>query len=99
MKYKNILVISWAIALIINIIPVNVFAASASVYISPSSSTLNLGDNITVQVRVNSGADLVDSVQASLNFDITKLQFVSYSDGFLLNFKDLQSAALLITPE
>jgi hypothetical protein len=82
MKYKILTIIGFIGILIAGLVPANVFAAtSASVYVSPSSSSVVKGNNITVQVRVNSGTNPMDSAQASLNFTSSLLQYVSYSPG------------------
>ncbi len=80
MKYK-ISIIGFIIALTFSLVPVNVFAAGATVYVSPSISSVTKGNNVTVSVRVNSGSAFMDSAQASISFDSTKLQYVSYSVG------------------
>lgn len=56
------------------------YATSASVSVSPSSSSITKGSSVTVQVRVSSASGY-DSAQATLNFDSSKLQYVSYGNG------------------
>jgi len=46
-----------------------VYANSASVFVSPGSKSVTKGDVFTIQVRVNSGADEMNSAQTRLNFD------------------------------
>jgi len=92
MKTRLVL-ISLIAALVINFVPSKVFASSASVYASPSSSSVARGNQFTVQVRVNSGSNLMDSVQATLNFDSSKLQYVSYSGGNFTTFSASSSAS------
>jgi hypothetical protein len=55
------------------------FAATNQLYLTPSSGTVLSGNNVDVQVRVNSGTDPVNAVQANLSYDPAKLQFVSVS--------------------
>ncbi|MDZ7744528.1 MAG: cohesin domain-containing protein [Candidatus Saccharibacteria bacterium] len=63
------------------LMPTKTQAETASVFVSPSSSSVTKGDKITVQVRVNSGTDPMNTAQARLNFDSSRLQYVSYSSG------------------
>jgi hypothetical protein len=53
-----------------------VLADSSTLYLSPSSTTIQSGSNFTVAVRL-SPVSSVDSVQATLTYDSTRLQFVS----------------------
>ncbi len=52
-------------------------AASASLSVSPSSVPALVNTNFTVEVRVNSGTDTINAVQADLTFPKDKMQFVS----------------------
>lgn len=56
-----------------------VLAASANVYLSPSSSSVAKGSYITVSVRENSGAEPVNAAQISLSYPTSLLSFVSIS--------------------
>jgi|AntRauTorcE11897_2_1112592.scaffolds.fasta_scaffold01479_4 hypothetical protein len=58
-----------------------VYANSASVFVSPGSKSVTKGDVFTIQVRVNSGADEMNSAQTRLNFDSSKLQLQGHSAG------------------
>jgi hypothetical protein len=87
MKNKIIITIGLIWVLVASLVPTNVFAATATTYVSPSSSTVTKGSNVTVQVRINSGTSPMDSVQASLVFDSAKLQYVSYSAGAFTTFQ------------
>jgi hypothetical protein len=49
---------------------------TGNLYISPASSNVLVGNNVTVVLRINPGTSL-DGVMATVNFDSTKLQFVS----------------------
>ncbi len=51
-------------------------AATGSIYLSSTSSTVLVGNTIDVNLRVNPGTN-VDTVDASVSYDATKLQFVS----------------------
>ncbi len=58
-----------------------IFAASASLSIVPSGSTASIGNTFTVAIRVNSGTETINQVTSNLQYDSTKLQYVSYSDA------------------
>jgi hypothetical protein len=51
-------------------------AATGQIYITPSSGTVQPGGNVTVTLRINPAAD-VNAVQATVNFDSSKLKFIS----------------------
>lgn len=87
MKQK-LIVIGFITAFLVSLVPVSVFATSATVYVSPASSSITIGGNVTVSVRVNSGADVMNSAQARLNFDSSKLEYVSYSTGIFTTTMD-----------
>ncbi len=53
------------------------FAATTSMYINPASSSVGLGSTVTINIRLNSNTEAVNAVQADLNYDSTKLQFLS----------------------
>jgi chitodextrinase len=57
-----------------------IFAATTSLTLVPSASTVNVGSNFTVAVRVNSGTDTVNAIQANLTYDSTKIQYVSVNE-------------------
>lgn len=70
------------------LVPSTVFAAtSATIYVSPSSSSVTNGNNVTISIRINPNSNPVDSVQAVLNFDSSKLQYLSYSAGAFTTFQ------------
>ena|GEM_PF-4450993 len=52
-------------------------ASSGSIYLSPASSSVTVGDNITVAVKENSGSTAVSTVDADLRYPTDKLQYVS----------------------
>lgn len=49
--------------------------------LTPPSSTLIVGSMVSVSMAEDSGTDTVNAVQASLNYDATKLQYISLSEG------------------
>ena len=56
--------------------PVPVYAA-ASIYLSPSSKTVNAGSQLSVAIRFNSGSVSINAVQANLSYPTSQLEFVS----------------------
>lgn len=56
------------------------FAAGESVSLVPSATSVNLGANVTVQVRENSTTQGVNAVGVNITYDATKLQYVSVSE-------------------
>src|SRR3989344_3155317 len=52
-------------------------AANATLSLTPASQTLNLNDNFAVEIRLNTSGNAVSAVSAYLNFDTTRLQYVS----------------------
>ncbi len=73
-------------------VPQTVYASSASVFVSPSSSSVEKDKNITVQVRVDSGADSMDTAEARITFDNSRLQYVSHSAGDFTTFQQNTSS-------
>ncbi len=85
---KKAVVVFVAVSFFLGVItPQGVYAASASVFVSPSSSSVERDDTITVQVRVNSGSDAMDTAQARINFDSSRLAYVSHSGGDFTPFQ------------
>lgn len=56
------------------------FAATGSIYVSPASATVQKGNNVTVEVRINPGV-ATDGVEFTMSYDTAKLQFVSMNAG------------------
>ena len=63
-------------------------AASASLYLSPASSSVTNGSIFTVNVKVNSGSEKVNAAEVDLSYPTDKLEFVRINDtsawGFIL---------------
>lgn len=57
-----------------------IFAASGTLTLVPSATSVNVGDMVTVQVRENSGTDTVNVVQSNISYDATRLQYVGVSE-------------------
>lgn len=68
------------VGLIISLLPAQVLAATGVIYISPSHTSVQKGKEFTVALRINPGTS-VDSVQATVNYGTSSLQFVSLSVG------------------
>jgi hypothetical protein len=56
------------------------FAATGSIFVSPSSASVVKGSNVTVGIRINPGA-ATDGVEATMTYDQSKLQYVSMESG------------------
>ena len=52
-------------------------AGTANMYLSPASQSVNQNTNFTVEIREDSGSELVNAIQANLTYDSNKLDFVS----------------------
>jgi hypothetical protein len=52
------------------------FAATGRIYLTPSASSIKKDETVTVSVRITPGTT-VDSVQGTLTYDTSRLQFVS----------------------
>ncbi|OGL38458.1 hypothetical protein A3B63_00485 [Candidatus Saccharibacteria bacterium RIFCSPLOWO2_01_FULL_49_22] len=60
-------------------------AASATLYLSPASSSITNGSIFTVNVRENSGAEPVSAAEVHLTYPTDKLDFVSISSSSAFN--------------
>lgn len=58
---------------------VSVYSAEGTLYLSPTSKTVNVGSNFTVAIRVDSKGININAVQANLSYPTSKLDFVSIS--------------------
>ena len=77
MRLKTALVLLTLIAgCLISAWPGQSSAATGVIYLSPSSSSVQVGNDITFALRINPGTS-VNTVQAYINYDSTALQFVS----------------------
>jgi hypothetical protein len=55
--------------------------ASPSLYLTPDSQTLSVGDTFTVNVYEDSGTDTVNVVQANLTYPTSLLSYISYTNA------------------
>lgn len=63
---------------VIGLLPGHSDAAAGEIYLSPSSASVQVGNQITLGLRINPGVS-VNAVQATINYDASDLQFVSLS--------------------
>lgn len=57
------------------------FAASATLYLTPSSSSVVKGSTLTINVYENSGTEPVNAVQANFSYSAASLQYVSINNS------------------
>ena len=66
--------------------PTSLFAASASLYLSPITGTYTTGEPIMVKVMVGTGSDSANAVEGVLRFDPKEVEVVSIDrSGSLLS--------------
>lgn len=61
-------------------------AAVGTMYVTPASGTYSPGATISVAIREEGGTNAINSVQASLNYNASQLQFMSVSDSTAFPF-------------
>lgn len=66
-KIKKLLVIINILLLGISYLPTSVFAANASLYLTPDSVSQTIGSNFTIYVGENSGGNSVNAFEATVN--------------------------------
>jgi hypothetical protein len=83
------------VALVLAAAPVPLAAAadSATMYLSPSSGTYDVGDSFNVAVHEDSGSTAVNAVQANLSYSTSKLQYVSYTSSSAYNVEAESSSS------
>ncbi|HVQ45023.1 MAG TPA: cohesin domain-containing protein [Candidatus Saccharimonadia bacterium] len=60
-------------------LPGRSYAIVQQLYLTPAAASVQNGNNISIQIRVNSSADLVNAVQANFTYNPAQLQYVSVS--------------------
>ncbi len=82
-KTKTAFLISFFVAVIIGGTTLinSVYAAGATIYVSPSSKSVNNNETFSLAVRANTGGSNADAVNLTLTYDASKLQFVSAAGG------------------
>ncbi|MFI5240735.1 MAG: fibronectin type III domain-containing protein [Candidatus Saccharimonadia bacterium] len=73
-------------------------AASDTLSLVPSSSTVSLGSNFTVAVHENSNTDAINAVESDLTYDKTKLNLVSIDTTTNTNFNSPAGACPSVSP-
>ena len=56
-------------------------ASLASLYLTPSTGSPNVGDEVDVQIRVNTGAQLTNAVQANFTYPSSQLSVVGFDNS------------------
>src|SRR5262249_27082155 len=56
-------------------------ASLASLYLTPSTGSPNVGDELDVQIRVNTGAQLTNAVQANFTYPSSQLSVVGFDNS------------------
>ena len=80
-----------ALAVTVSLLPIkSALAATGTIYVSPISSSVVHGSNVTVSIRINPGTT-IDSVQGTLNFDATKLTLVAVNTASSAFTTELQN--------
>lgn len=59
----------------------NVHAAGASFFLAPSTGTYVIGGNFSVSVKLNTGGQIINTVDGQINFDKNLLEVKSVSTG------------------
>lgn len=57
------------------------YAASATLYMSPSSGSVTNGNTITISISEDSGSEPVNAVQANFSYPTSELQFLSINNS------------------
>ncbi len=73
-------------------------AATGTIYITPASNSVQNGSTLTVSVRVNPGTT-IDSVQGTVTYDASKLQFISVDtsgSAFSTELQNSQSSGSVV---
>lgn len=78
---KFFLIILLASFIFGGILPLVARAASATLYLSPSSGTHVIGNRFSVTVRVNTGGAAINAAQGAISFDNDVLQVTGISTG------------------
>jgi hypothetical protein len=53
------------------------FAANEQLYLAPANGSVEVGSTVAVQIRVNTGTESTNAVQANLTYDPAKLEYVN----------------------
>lgn len=77
----SVLVLCVLFSAIATLLTLRIFAqaAVASIFLEPASQTVTVGQNVTLNIKVNSGGQLVKSARANLTYPAAQFDFVSIS--------------------
>ena len=78
-KFSVSLVILVFSLVLVLCLPMRASAEGASLYLSPSSGSYEVGSTFSVAVKVNSGGTAINAADGALNFNINELEVVSIS--------------------
>ncbi len=77
---KKTLSVLLTLVMLLTFVPVTAFAASAvAMTVTPSASSVDVGDSVTVTVAISGNAEKAVGMQASLTYDPTVLQYESFT--------------------
>ncbi len=62
-------------------------ASTTTLYVQPASQNVNVNGNLTVQVRENSGTTQIVGAEITVNYDATKLDYVSTNAASTSDFQ------------
>lgn len=84
-------IIAVAVVLLVSVAGVQLFllsraATGPNLYATPATNSVAVNSTVDVVVRADSGADAINTVQASLGYDPAQLQFVSITEGGPFSF-------------
>ncbi len=75
---KKTLSVFLTLVMLLTFVPITAFAASAvAMTVTPSASSVDVGDSVTVTVAISGNAEKAVGMQASLTYDPTVLQYES----------------------
>ena len=81
-KLKKLLIAVLVLVLELSVVPAGiVHAASASLYITPSSSSQAVGNNFTVYVGLNTGGNAVNAIEATVNLPTNVVSITGAGTG------------------
>jgi len=84
-NFQEIKILFFTFFLLFLIIPK--FSFSATLYLQPSTKNLNVGDNLTITVYINSSDQAINAASGRITWDNSILKYVSHSkSGSIFNF-------------
>ncbi len=83
--FKIVVLFIFSFAFLVQM-PLSVNAASASLYLSPSSGTKVINSTFRMSVMVNSGGEPINAAEGTISYDSNLLEAVSVSKGNIFMF-------------